>query len=89
VGAHGRITFTIQVHSRYRTREEARELEEWLNSSLEGILVEEGLWETGTGSSVPDIQKDNRGTGRSAGRESSTGGWGHDDTHANGCGISQ
>jgi hypothetical protein len=57
VGTHGRITFTIPVHSRYRAREEARELGEWLNSSLEGILVEEGLWETGTGPPAPDIPK--------------------------------
>ena len=34
-----------------------RELREWLESSLEGILVEEGLWETGTGSPVPDKPK--------------------------------
>jgi hypothetical protein len=53
VKAYGRITFTIQVRSRHR----ARELREWLESSLEGILVEEGLWETGTGSLTPEIPK--------------------------------
>ena len=37
--------------------ETARELGEWLESSLEGILVEEGLWETGTGSPAPDKPK--------------------------------
>ena len=47
----------IQVRSRHRARETARELEEWLESSLEGILVEEGLWEAGTGSPAPDIPR--------------------------------
>jgi hypothetical protein len=57
VGAYGWITFTIQVHSKYRARETVRELREWLESSLEGILVEERLWETGTGSLIPEIPK--------------------------------
>jgi hypothetical protein len=57
VGTYGRITFTIQVHSRYRARETVRELRKWLESSLEGILLKEGLWETGTGSLDPEIPK--------------------------------
>jgi hypothetical protein len=56
-GAHCRITFTIQVLNRHRATETARELGEWLESSLEGILVEEGLWEAGTGSPAPDIPR--------------------------------
>jgi hypothetical protein len=57
VGDLGRITFTIQVRSMHRARETVSELGEWLKSSLEGILVEEGLWETGTGSPAPDKPK--------------------------------
>ena len=53
-GAHGRVTVTIQVRSRYRVRETTRELKEWMTSSLEDILVEGGLWETGTGSPALD-----------------------------------
>ena len=53
-GAHGRVTVTIQVHIRHRARETARELKEWMTSSLEDILVEGGLWETGTGSPALD-----------------------------------
>jgi hypothetical protein len=56
-GVQGRITFTIQVRNRHRATETARELGEWLKSSLEGILVEEGLWEAGTGSPAPDIPR--------------------------------
>jgi hypothetical protein len=33
VGAHGRVTVTIQVSSRYRVRETTRELKEWMTSS--------------------------------------------------------
>jgi hypothetical protein len=54
-GTQGRITFTIQVRNRHRVTETARELWGWLQSSLEGILVEEGLWKTGTGS--PDTPR--------------------------------
>jgi hypothetical protein len=57
MGEYGRITFSIQVHSMRRARETSRELGEWLKSSLEGILVEEGLWEAGTGSPAPDKPK--------------------------------
>ncbi len=57
MGPYGRITFTIQVCSRHRARETVRELRKWLESSLEGILIEEGLWETGTGSLAPEIPK--------------------------------
>jgi hypothetical protein len=46
-GTQGRITFTIQVRNRHRATETTRELWEWLQSSLEGILVEEGLWRGG------------------------------------------
>ncbi len=53
----GRITFTIQVLNRHRATETARELGEWLQSSLEGILVEEGLWKVGTGSPAPDTPR--------------------------------
>ena len=56
-GSNGRFTVTIQVRSRHRAGETVKELKKWLDSSLEGILVEEGLWETGTGSSAPDIPK--------------------------------
>jgi hypothetical protein len=49
--------FTIQVRNRHRATETARELWEWLQSSLEGILVEEGLWKAGTGSSAPDTPR--------------------------------
>ncbi len=52
-----RITFTIQVRNRYRATETARELWEWLQSSLEGILVEEGLWKVGTGSPTADTPR--------------------------------
>ena len=52
-GAHGMVTVTIQVRSRHRARETARELKEWMTSSLEDILVEGGLWETGIGSPAP------------------------------------
>ena len=45
VGTHGRTTLTIQVCNRHRARETARKLGEWLKSSLEDILVEEGLWD--------------------------------------------
>jgi hypothetical protein len=48
-GTQCRITFTIQVWNRHRVTETVRELGEWLQSSLEGILVEEGLWKVGTG----------------------------------------
>ena len=51
------VTFTIQVRSIHRARETARELGEWLKYSLGDILVEEGLWETGTGSPTPDKPK--------------------------------
>ena len=56
-GAHGRITFKIQVRNRHRSTETTRELGKWLESSLEGILVEEGLWHAGTGSPAPDIPR--------------------------------
>jgi hypothetical protein len=56
-GTQGRITFTIQVCNRHRATETARELGEWLKSSLEGILVEEGLWKAGTGSPAPDTPR--------------------------------
>ena len=56
-GTQCRITFTIQVRNRHRATETARELGEWLKSSLEGILVEEGLWKAGTGSPAPDTPR--------------------------------
>jgi hypothetical protein len=56
-GTQGRITFTIQVRNRHRATETARELGEWLKSSLEDILVEEGLWKAGTGSPAPDTPR--------------------------------
>ncbi len=56
-GTQGRITFTIQVRNRHRSTETARELWEWLESSLEGILVEEDLWKAGTGSPAPDTPR--------------------------------
>jgi hypothetical protein len=47
--------------SRYRcatgATETAREVGEWLQSSLEGILVEEGLWKAGNGSPAPDAPR--------------------------------
>ena len=39
VRAYGGITVTIQVRNRHNARETTRELREWLESSLEGILV--------------------------------------------------
>jgi hypothetical protein len=56
-GTQCRVTFTIQVHNRHRATETARELREWLKSSLEGILVEEGLWKVGTGSTAQDTPR--------------------------------
>ncbi len=56
-GTKGRITFTIQVRNRHRATETAREIWEWLQSSLVGILVEEGLWKAGTGSPAPDTPR--------------------------------
>jgi hypothetical protein len=56
-GTQGRITFTIQVRNRHRATETARELWEWLKSSLEGILVEEGLWKAGPGLPAPDTPR--------------------------------
>jgi hypothetical protein len=52
VGVYGRITVTIQVRRRHRARDTVRELREWLESSLEGILagsVGNWNWVTGPG----------------------------------------
>ena len=56
-GAQCRITLTIQVRNRHRAKKTARELGEWLQSALEGILVEEGLWKVGAGSPAPDTPR--------------------------------
>jgi hypothetical protein len=80
--------FTIQVHIRHRVREEVRELREWLESSLEGILVEEGLWETGIGSLAPEIPKIIEVLGDP--REESPTLWEGDTVrHTDDCGISE
>ena len=52
-----RLAVTIQVRGIHRARTMARELRQWMSISLEGVLLECGMWEKGIGSPAPDVPK--------------------------------
>ena len=52
-----RLAVTIQVRGIHRARTMARELKQWMSISLEGVLLECGMWEKGFGSPAPDVPK--------------------------------
>ena len=54
---HRRLVVTIQVRGIHRAKTMVRELRLWMSISLEGVLLECGLWEKGMGPPVPDIPK--------------------------------
>ena len=54
---HRRMTVTIQVRGLHRARAMVRELRQLMSISLEGVLLDSGLWEKGVGSPAPDIPK--------------------------------
>ena len=52
-----RLVVTIQVRGIHRAKTMVRELRQWMSISLEGVLLECGLWGKGIGSPAPDIPK--------------------------------
>jgi hypothetical protein len=52
-----RLVVTIQVRGIHRARTMLRELRQWMSISLEGVLLECGMWGKGIGPPTPDVPK--------------------------------